>query len=617
MPRIPEETIDRIREAVDIVDVVSEHVQLTQRGRNYVGLCPFHDDHDPSFNVSQEKQIYKCFVCDAGGNVYSFLQNIEGISFVEAVRKVGGLVGIDIPQAGRDPAQEEAFDAIYSAVDLARKYYHHLLTKDASGGFAREYLAGRSVTDKSIGHFSLGYAPNAWDSFLRVATKRGHDPKVLEKAGLVVPRKDGSGYYDRFRHRVIWPIRAQTGRTIAFGARALDPDEQAKYLNSPETPIYHKSNTLYGLWEGRDAIRTEKRALVVEGYMDHLALVQQGFQNVVATSGTALTPQHARLLKRFTEHAVLVFDGDTAGSSAAVRGVTPLVEAGIDVRIVSLPEGEDPDDFVRTRGRSAFHETIDNALPAMDFLIQWVATLEDLTTADGRARATRRVAEIISHVSDTALRQFLIQDAAQKLETDESVVIQEVKKASERQSSQARRKEPEQPVPAIERFDPRPRAERELLIQMMSDDFLADTVLAEIKPEDFTNSIYRQIATIVQNQRNNGWSTSVAHIVDCLTDDGLARIISSLSLETGISNPDQVELPVQDYINAFHQRRIDRQIEELNRQMRNASADDQIKLMQAHKQLTLDRKAIKEGSSFSQPEVKMIGEAAEPILNDE
>ncbi|MBK36115.1 MAG: DNA primase [Gemmatimonadetes bacterium] len=589
MPRIPEETIDRIREAVDIVDVVSEHVQLTQRGRNYVGLCPFHDDHDPSFNVSQEKQIYKCFVCDAGGNVYSFLQNIEGISFVEAVRKVGGLVGIDIPQAGRDPAQEEAFDAIYSAVDLARKYYHHLLTKDASGGFAREYLAGRSVTDKSIGHFSLGYAPNAWDSFLRVATKRGHDPKVLEKAGLVVARKDGSGYYDRFRHRVIWPIRAQTGRTIAFGARALDPDEQAKYLNSPETPIYHKSNTLYGLWEGRDAIRTEKRALVVEGYMDHLALVQQGFQNVVATSGTALTPQHARLLKRFTEHAVLVFDGDTAGSSAAVRGVTPLVEAGIDVRIVSLPEGEDPDDFVRTRGRSAFHETIDNALPAMDFLIQWVATLEDLTTADGRARATRRVAEIISHVSDTALRQFLIRDAAQKLETDESVVIQEVKKASERQSSQARRKEPEQPVPAIERFDPRPRAERELLIQMMSDDFLSDTVLAEIKPEDFTNSVYRYLAKLIAYQRSSGLSASVAHMVDSCNHPIVAQIISSMSLETGISNPDQLEAPIDHYVLRFTLNRLNTKIAKLQDIPRDLPDEEQIRLARLCNEAALER----------------------------
>lgn len=594
MARIPDETIDRIREAVDIVDVASEHVQLTQRGRNYVGLCPFHDDHDPSFNVSQEKQIYKCFVCDAGGNVFSFLQNIEGISFVEAVRKVGGLVGIDIPQSGHDPKQDEAFDAIYSAVDLARKYFHHLLVEDPRGKVARDYLVDRGVTEESINHFSLGYAPNAWDGFLRIATKRGHDVKVLEKAGLIVPRKGGSGYYDRFRHRVIWPIRAQTGRTIAFGARALDPEEQAKYLNSPETPIYHKSNTLYGLWEGRDAIRTEKRAIVVEGYMDHLALVQHGFQNVVATSGTALTSQQARLLKRSTEHCVLVFDGDTAGSSAAVRGVTPLVEAGIDVRIVSLPEGEDPDDFVRTRGRDDFRDTIDNALPAMDFLIKWVGTLEDLTTADGRARATRRIAEIISHVSDSALRQFLIRDAAQKLDADESVVIQEVKQASERQASQARRKEPEQPVPAIERFDPRPRAERELLIQMMSDDFVADTILSEIKPDDFTNGVYRYLAKLIVYQRSSGLSASVAHMVDCCNHPIVAQIISSMSLETGISNPEVIEAPIEDYIYAFRLRDLERRIDDLAHQMKTVEGDQGRSLMEQHRELTLERKQMQE-----------------------
>lgn len=595
MPRIPDELIDRIREAVDIVDVVSEHVQLTQRGRNFVGLCPFHDDHDPSLNVSQEKQIYKCFVCDAGGNVFSFLHDIEGISFVEAVRKVGGLVGIEIPQAGRTDADEEAFDAIYSVVDLARKYFHHLLTKDPAGRVAKDYLASRGVTEESIHHFTLGYAPNRWDGFLRVATKRGHDVQVLEKAGLVVARREGSGYYDRFRHRVVWPIRAQTGRTVAFGARALDPDEQAKYLNSPETPIYHKSNILYGLWEGRDAIRTEKRAIVVEGYMDHLALVQQGIQNVVATSGTAVTAQHGRLLKRFTEHAVLVFDGDSAGSAAAVRGVAPLIESGVDVRIVSLVDEHDPDSYVQSEGRDAFRGLVDNAMPAMDFLMTWVGGLEDLTTADGRARAARRLAEIISRVGDNALRQFLIRDAAQKLDADESIVIQEVQHATERQKSRARSKEPDQPVPAIERFDPRPRAERELLIQMMSDDAVADAVLDQIEGDSFTNSVYRYIAKLIAYQRSLGLGVSVAHMVDCCEHPIVSQIISSMSLESGISNPEVIEAPIQDYINTFRMRDLNHRIDELERQMKEATGDDLRALMEQHRGLTLERRQMTEG----------------------
>ncbi|MBE81883.1 MAG: DNA primase [Gemmatimonadetes bacterium] len=623
MPRIPEEAIDRIRDSVDIVDVVSEYVQLTARGRNHVGLCPFHDDHDPSFNVSQEKQIYKCFVCGAGGNVYTFVREIEGISFVESVRKVAEIGGLPVPEPDkRMKAKEEAFDPLYQSMDLARKYFNHLLTVKSEGRDALDYLKGRGVDNATIEAFSLGYAPKAWDHLLRVATspKRrggGFSPEILEKAGLILARNSGNGYYDRFRHRVVFPIRAHTGRVVAFSARALDANEQAKYINSPESPIYHKSAILHGLYEGRDALRKEKRALIVEGQMDHLSLFQFGIENVVATSGTALTIQQAKLLRRYAEHAVLIFDGDRAGMSAASRGIAPLIESGIDVRVVSLPDGQDPDTFIREHGKNALLGVVNESVPLIDFLVSWVGTLEDLTTSDGRARATHHIADLIGRVTDQTLRHLLIRDASERIGIEESVVIQSVQDAQKSPRPRRSKQQGETTVSLAEQFDPRPRQERELLIQLMTDNETADIVLEQIRPEDFTNSIYRQIAKIVQNQRNNGWSTSVAHIVDCLTDDGLARIISSLSLETGISNPDQVELPVQDYINAFHQRRIDRQIEELNRQMRNASADDQIKLMQAHKQLTLDRKAIKEGSSFSQPEVKMIGEAAEPILNDE
>ncbi|HCK12125.1 MAG TPA: DNA primase, partial [Candidatus Latescibacteria bacterium] len=238
MPRIPEEAIDRIRDSVDIVDVVSEYVQLTARGRNHVGLCPFHDDHDPSFNVSQEKQIYKCFVCGAGGNVYTFVREIEGISFVESVRKVAEIGGLPVPEPDkRMKAKEEAFDPLYQSMDLARKYFNHLLTVKSEGRDALDYLKGRGVDNATIEAFSLGYAPKAWDHLLRVATspKRrggGFSPEILEKAGLILARNSGNGYYDRFRHRVVFPIRAHTGRVVAFSARALDANEQAKYINS-------------------------------------------------------------------------------------------------------------------------------------------------------------------------------------------------------------------------------------------------------------------------------------------------------------------------------------------------------------------------------------------------
>ena len=620
MPRIPEEAINRIRESVDIVDVVSEYVQLTARGRNHAGLCPFHDDHDPSFNVSQEKQIYKCFVCGAGGNVYTFVREIEGTSFVEAVRKVAELGGMPIPEPDkRMQAKEEAFDPLYQSMEMAQKYFNHLLTNRPEGRQALEYLHGRGVDDATIEAFSLGYAPNAWDHFLRVATspKRdngGFKPEILEKAGLVLARNNSNGHYDRFRHRVVFPIRAHTGRVVAFSARALDPTEQAKYINSPESLIYHKSAILHGLYEGRDALRKEKRALIVEGQMDHLSLFQFGIQNVVATSGTALTIQQAKLLRRYAEHAILIFDGDKAGMSAAVRGIAPLIETGIDVQVVSLPNGLDPDTFIREHGKDALLEAVEKSVPLVDFLVTWVGTLEDLTTSDGKARATHHIADLIRRVSDATLRQFLIRDAAERIGIEESVVIQSVKDAQKSPRPHRREAPRETTITAVEQFDPRPRQERELLIQMMSDDGTADEVLKQIQPDDFSNSIYRQIVQIVAEQRNKGWGGSVAHIVDCLTNDGLARIVSSLSLETGISNPDQIETPVQDYINTFHLRRIDRKIEELNLRMRNAQPEEVSALMQTHKQLTLDRKLTKESGSLTSPPVTALAGAAAEII---
>ena len=620
MPRIPEEAIDRIRDSVDIVDVVSEYVQLTARGRNHIGLCPFHDDHDPSFNVSQEKQIYKCFVCGAGGNVYTFVREIEGISFVEAVRKVAELGGMPIPEPDkRMQAKEQAFDPLYQSIDLAKKYFNYLLTAKPEGRMALDYLHGRGVDDATIEAFSLGYARNAWDHFLRVATspKRGFSPQILEKSGLVLARNNGNGHYDRFRHRVVFPIRAHTGRVVAFSARALDSNEQAKYINSPESPIYHKSAILHGLYEGRDALRKEKCALIVEGQMDHLSLFQFGIEHVVATSGTALTIQQAKLLKCYVEHTVLIFDGDSAGMSAAVRGIAPLIETGIDVRVVSLPDGQDPDTFIREHGKDALLGVIEDSVPLVDFLVTWVGTLEDLTTSDGKARATHHITDLIGRVTDATLRQFLIRDTAERIGIEEGVVIQSVQDAQKSPRPRRHEASRETTVSAADQFDPRPRQERERLIQMMSDNNTADEVLARIEPEDFTNSVYRQIVRIIANQRNNGWSGSVAHIVDCLTDDGLARIVSSLSLETGISNPDQVELPVQDYISDIHLRKMDRQIEELNIRMRNASPEEQTRLNEEHRKLTLNRRAIKEGGSLTGHPVTSFADAAGQIIERE
>ena len=596
MPLIPEHIIEQVRQSVDIVEVISDQVMLTRRGKNFLGLCPFHDDHSPSFNVSQDKQIYKCFVCGAGGNVFKFVMEIERISFAEAVRKLADQAGVQLPEfRAEDRGQQESFDALYRANELARKYFNHLLLKDSAGAAALKYLQDRGITQETVEAFALGYAPNAWDGLLGVAGRRSIDPQTLERAGLALPRRDGNGHYDRFRNRVMFPIDSATGRTVAFGARALDPEEQAKYLNSPETPVYHKSATLYGLWKGRDAIRTQGTALVVEGYMDLIALAQYGIGNVVASAGTALTADHARMLRRYAERSVLVFDGDAAGTAAAVRGVESLFGVDLEVRVISLPQDHDPDSYVREHGSDAFLALVEGAQSALDFLIAWVATREDLSTADGKARAAATLAEFLSRVKDGARRGFLIQETAEKFGVDEGIIIQALRQAPRQRAPRPDANTADQPTqtPA---FDPRPRSERELISWMMTDDAVADAVLAQVRPEEFTNSFYRRIASIIQQRRQQGQTAEAAVLLDQCGNPNLAHVISTLSMEGQTMDPDRQALPLDDYIHKFRRRSLDAQIDALESEMKSAAPGANLKaLLEKHRELTLSRKAFAEG----------------------
>ena len=586
MPRIPETIIDQVRLSIDIVDVVGDHVALTRRGKSFVGLCPFHDDSTPSLNVSQEKQIYKCFACGAGGNSFTFLRDIENISFIEAVRQLAERAGIALPDAKpADPDQQEVFDQLYRANELAVKYFHHLLTQDEKAADAMAYLKNRGINRDIIDAFSLGYAPDQWEGFLQVATRRGFSPQILERAGLVTPRQTGGGFYDRFRNRITFPIHAATGRPVAFGARALDPDEQAKYINSPETPVYNKSATLYGLWRDRDAIRDAGTALVVEGYMDLIALSQYGIENAVASSGTALTPDHARLLRRYAPKTILIFDGDTAGATAAMRGIGSLFEVGLEVRVVTLPEDHDPDSYVRAHGPDGFSRLTENAAPAIDFLIEQFAQRDDLSTVDGKTRTAHALAELVGRITDSARKQYLIKDIAEKIGIDEEILIGIAQ-------TQRRPARPQNGQPEPESYDTRPRSERELLTYLMQHPENADSVFNQISPDNFTNGAYRQIANLIARNRQQKQSIEAAHLIDQCNDDRLSRILTDLSLEIGIENPN-IDVPIQDYIHKFQLKNLESEIELIEKQLRQPlSPDDLRATLEKHRHLTAERKAM-------------------------
>jgi len=544
MPRIPEEIIERIKEATDIAEIVSEHVQLTKRGgTNFFGPCPFHKENTPSFSVNVDHQYYHCFGCGAGGNVFKFLQEIDHISFVEAVHFLAQRSGISIPDQSRSREQEDASDQLYRANDLAQKYFHHLLCNDAQGAQALDYLHARQITDETIEHFGLGYAPNAWDGLLNVAGRRGLPPPILERAGLVLPRQSGGGYYDRFRDRVTFSIANLSSRTIAFGARALQPDQEPKYLNSPETPVYRKSAVLYGLNRTQKAIRQEQVALVVEGYMDQISLFQRGITNVVASAGTALTEEQCRLLARSAPRVVLIFDGDAAGSTAAMRGVEVLLSTGLDAGVVSLPPEHDPDSFVQAEGAEAFRALIADAQTVLAFYLQQLALQHDLGTMQGKAQALEAFKPLLLRARDPVRRDLLLREVALHLGIDEQAVRQELHQESRR--SRPRERAPEAESSPAQ--DP-PLREKEFLGLLLNYPQFIPPTAQQLTPESFVDPRSQTLARTLFARADDS-RLDISLLMNSVEDPAVAQLISTCAVQ-GFAES-QVEQQWRESIRSF------------------------------------------------------------------
>ncbi len=410
---IPEELISELRRRADIVGVVGQYVQLRQRGKNFVGLCPFHPEKTPSFNVSPTLGIYKCFGCGRSGDVFTFLKEYAGMNFAEAVRHVASQVGISVPDEPSQSGQalehrRRVIAALETACELFQMHAQH--SADALN-FFRE----RMVHPGMIERFRLGYAPAHWNATLEALHQRGFSLEILIEAGLVVRREDGTAY-DRFRHRVMFPIANVFGTIIGFGGRYLGDDPaQPKYINSPQTALYDKSSALYALDRARHAILRQQHVLIVEGYMDALALHSIGLEHTVATSGTALTEQHLEVLRRFTDRIVLVFDGDRAGRDAAHRALTLALHRGVGVEVVLLPEGDDPDSLVRKRGADATKALLEQRLSPVEFLITWSKARTDWSDPHAMATEIRSLAKILSSTPDELYRELLLREFSDRV----------------------------------------------------------------------------------------------------------------------------------------------------------------------------------------------------------
>ena len=416
MPRVPEETIERIRNTADIYDVVAQYVDLKKRGRNFFGLCPFHSEKTPSFSVAPDKQIYHCFGCGAGGNVFSFIIEHEKVSFIEAVQQLGQKYGIQVDyQSG---PSNKIFSSLYKVHDLAVKLYHNTLYSE-KGKAALDYLYNRGLNDNTIKTYQIGFAPDSWDTLTNTIKSLSFNDDVYDKTGLFI--KTDRGWRDRFRSRIMFPIFHQSGKPIAFGGRIFNHDDPAKYLNSPETPLYRKSEVFYGLHKTRDSIRKFSTAVLVEGYTDFLQLVQLGIPNVVALSGTALGINHASQIRKFASKVYLAYDGDDAGINATLRAGYVLFQAGIEPLVIPMPSDKDPDDWVREAGVNAFQEAMGSSMSLLLFHLQ-KKDVKNLSATD-RSKTVKEILKEISLINDGIIRDDLLKSLSQELQLDEVEVF--------------------------------------------------------------------------------------------------------------------------------------------------------------------------------------------------
>ena len=440
--RIDPQTIDRIKQSADIADVIGDYVSLKKKGANLWACCPFHGEKSPSFSVSPAKGIYKCFGCGKAGDSIRFIMDIEGLGYGEALRHLAKKYGIEIQETVMTDEQQQAQnerESLLIVLNYAKNYYQNNLFKHEEGqAIGYPYFKERGFSDKTINTFELGYSLESWDAFTKEAIKNGYSLESLEKAGLTIIKENDTTHnsqlttqksFDRFRNRVTFPIHSVAGKVIAFGARILKADKsQAKYLNSPETEVYHKSNVLYGIFQAKNSIRTKDVCYLVEGYTDVISLHQAGIENVVASSGTSLTVEQIRLIGRFTQNITVLYDGDTAGIKASLRGMDMILEEGLNVKLVVFPEGEDPDSYVQKIGSEAFVQHIHDS--AKDF-ITFKAELSLKEAGDDpfkRAELIKDMVGSISKISDSIKRSVFFQKTANLMQIDEQLLISESNK---------------------------------------------------------------------------------------------------------------------------------------------------------------------------------------------
>lgn len=524
--------VEQVRSASDILSVISGYVHLKKRGNRYWGCCPFHSEKTPSFSVIPDQGFFYCFGCHAGGNVFKFISMIENISYYEAIKLQAQRLNIPIPAYRRNPqelAREKERKSLLQVHELAASFFHSCLTRTALGAAGRAYFKRRNISDATIEKFKLGFAPNMWDKLCTSFAKRGIPSELLAKSGLVTI-KDSGGCYDRFRNRVIIPIADEYGHICGFGGRVITDRDSPKYLNSPETLIFNKRYLLFGLDKAQKAIKARGFSIVVEGYMDAITLHSHGIDNAVASLGTSFTQQQCRKLMRFSPHIYFCYDSDSAGQAATMRALAIASSSGAVVRVLSVPDGKDPDEFLQKHDAQAFYGLIDKALPLMEFQLQYVLKTTDRSTLEGKLSAVSRLMPLLANITNTVERNEYIIRLSSVLGIDEGVVrsdLQRYKPAELRQNYQnapsSAQTNMRRPAPA-EQGGALTRAGRWLIKKAWREYGLLDYILNLIPAEAFPNKLHAEIFSYMQKTAAAGQPFTDTSAADVLNDEAYAEL---------------------------------------------------------------------------------------------
>lgn len=504
-----DEFIERLRSQSDIVSIISEYVPLKKKGKNYWGCCPFHQEKSPSFSVTPDKGFFYCFGCHTGGNVFNFLMKIENVVFMEAVKLLARRLNIPLPQkekSAEEIAREKELAKLWRANEMARDFFHACLTKTSYGKPAREYLARRGITDEMIAAFKLGFAPQAWDKLSTALGERGIEAEVMLKAGLAVERTSRPGIFDRFRNRIIFPICDLRGRVAGFGGRVMD-DSQPKYLNTPETPVFNKRNMLFGFDSAYKYVREAGKAVVVEGYMDVITARLFGINHTVASLGTAFTAEQAKQLMRYTDEIIFAYDSDAAGQMATMRALSIVRNLGAAVKVISIPDGKDPDEFISKHGALAFQTLIDKAAPLLDYQVEQALKEIDYSNLDGKVAVVARVVPALADADNAVEVNAYIAKISQNLGIDESAIRSEVAKFLERSQKDKNVKMGKniKVVTLSKNIDSALiQAQRHIIRLIWEDDTIIPYIQAQLRVEEFQNEQHREIMKMFFDAHNMG-----------------------------------------------------------------------------------------------------------------